>query len=180
VDHRDEATWIAVELSKQGEDRVEDGTLVQVLQRDLESEGHPIFVPAVSYSKAGRRITLHLLEGYVFVASGLPETRYFRLEQKPYINQVMSTRGGPHQMRTLSVIDNDYIESLRDQLRGMVASDIEAGDRVQVLDGRYRTLEGVVVGTYKDMAYVRIKLRALHSIATIPKVFLESISDPGD
>jgi transcription antitermination factor NusG len=177
VDRRDDVTWIAVELSKQGEDRVEEGTLIEVLYRDLEVEQHPVFVPAISYAKGGKRITLHLMEGYVFIASGLPETRYFALERRAYVNQVMSTRGGPHRMRTLSVIDNDYISSLQEQLRDMVASDIEKGTIVRVVNGRYRSLEGVVVGTEQEVAYISIELRSLRVIATVPKVFLESIED---
>lgn len=180
MDQRDDITWIALELSKQGEDRVEDGTLAEVLEQDLDAEGLPLFIPSLSYTKNNKRITLHLMEGYVFVGSGLPETRYFALERKPYINQVMSSHGGLHQMRTLSVIDNSYIEKLRDQLRDMVSSDIDVGDRVQVLKGRYRTLEGDVLGFDGDKAFVSIELRSLKVIATIPKVFLESIEDPLD
>jgi transcription antitermination factor NusG len=177
VDRRDDLTWIAIELSKQGEDRVEDGSLAEVIRHDLGVENHPVFVPAVTYPKGGKRITLHLMEGYVFVATGLPETRYFALENRSYVNQVMSTRTGPHRIRSLSVIDNDYIDTLRIQLRDMVASDIEQNATVRVTKGRYRSLEGRVIGVEGDQAYVEIKLRSLWAIATIPKVFLESIED---
>ena len=175
MDQRDDHTWIAVELSRLGETKVEEGTLDAALRSDLDvHEFHPIFVPAVSYTKAGKRITLHLMEGYVFVASGLPEIRYFSLEKKAYVNQVMSTQGTRFQMRTLSTIDNDYIEKLRSQLRGMIASDLDIGDSVKAVNGRYRSLEGTVVGMEGDLAYVHIAMRSLQVVASIPKVFLES------
>ncbi len=174
MDQRDDLTWIALELSKFGEARVEDGTLARMIQKDMDAEDHPVFVPALSYTKGSRRITLHLMEGYVFVGSGLPEVRYFALENKPYINQVMSTRSGPHRMRVLSVIENDYVKDMRDQLRGMIASDIELGTTVQIINGRYKSLEGTVLGIEGDYAFVYVVMRSLETVATVPKIFLET------
>ena len=175
MDQRDDLTWIALELTKFGEQRVEDGTIAGIIRKDLDAAAdHLVFVPALGYTKGNRRITLHLMEGYVFIAAGLPEVSYFALEKKPYANQVMSTRGGPHQMRALSVIDNDYVTSMRTQLRGMIASDIEMGTKVRMINGRYKSLEGTVLDLEDDYAFVGVELRSLKVIATVPKIFLES------
>lgn len=175
MDRRDDLTWIAIELTRQGEAKVEDGSIIGALRSDLEvGEEHPIFVPSVVYWTGGRQVTLHLMEGYVFVASGLPETRYFNLEKKPYVSQVMSSLGGPHRMRVPSVIPNSNIEDLRSKLRGMVASDIEVGAHVSILDGKYRGLEGRVLELDQEDAFVHVQLRSIKIIATIPRVFLEA------
>ncbi len=175
VDHRDDLTWIAIELTGYGESKVEDGTIVASLRSDLEvGDSFPVFVPSVNYYAGGSRVVLHLMEGYVFVGSGLPETRYFGLENRGYVSQVMSTFGGPHAMRVTSVIPNSQILVLKHQLRGLVSFDIEIGETVQILDGSYRGLEGVVQELDGDNAYVLIELRSIKIIATIPRVFLSS------
>jgi len=170
-------TWIAIELSHLGEQKVEEGTLLESLRSDLGvGSEFPVFIPALTYFKGNKLITLHLMEGYVFVGSGLMEAQYFSLERRPYVTQVMSIPGGPHRIRALSVIPNSRVDELKTQLRQMVSSDLRVNDRVRVLDGTYRSLEGKVVGFNKtrDMAFVHFRLRSLETVATIPMVLLES------
>jgi len=162
-------------LTNQGEAKVEDGSLAASLRSDLDVEDtFPIFIPSMVYKKGGRQVTLHLMEGYAFVASGLPETSYFALEKRPYVSQVMSQVGGPHRMRSPKVISNANILNLRVKLRGLVSSDIEVGAEVVVTDGLYRGLEGSVLGIEGDDAFVIIVMRSLSVIATVPLVFLDS------
>ncbi len=173
VDKRDTQAWVALELTKIGEIKIEDGTLEASLRRDLGGDKkHPIFIPATSYTKGRRRITVHLMEGYIFIGAGLDEVAYFALERQPYIHQVMSTESG-HHLRALYVVPNSHIESLRLQLRKMVVSDVSPGTRVDVVDGTYRGLDGVVGCVEGEFAFVDIKLRSLKVIATIPQIFLE-------
>lgn len=177
MDARDDLTWIAIELSHLGEQKVEDGTIEEDLKKHLGSTSIEVFIPATTYRKGKRSITIHLMEGYVFVSSGLPETTYFALEARAYVNSVMSTRQGPHRMRTLSTIPNAHIEELRNKLREMASSDIESGTPVRVLHGKYKTLEGRVIDVQGDKAIVDIRLRSLRIKAAIPRVFLEQIEE---
>lgn len=173
MDLRDDLTWVVIELTKLGEDMVSEGLLEAALRRDLDLEpSHPVFVPCTVYKREGRTTTLHLMEGYVFVATGIPEIRFFRLERKAYVQQVMSTRTGPHRMRYLSVVSHPHILSLQAQLREMVTSGIPTGARVAIEEGRYRGLDGCVVGLDEDNAFVRITLRSLDVVATVPRIFL--------
>jgi len=176
VDKRDAPTWIILELTPQGETRLEDGTLDQNIRNDLGvDQTFPIFIPATTYHKDNKIITLRLLEGYVFVSSGLPETTYFGLEQKPYIAQVMSSKPGPYKLRVLSTVPNEKIEELKTQLQGMLASNIVMYDKVVAIDGTYKSLEGLVLGIDGDKAFVRINLRSMEVIAAIPLIFLEVV-----
>jgi transcription antitermination factor NusG len=175
MDQRDDLTWVAIELSHLGDTKVQDGTLAHTIKLDLGvNPDFPVFVPATTYKRGARTITLHLLEGYIFVASGLPETSYFALERRPYVAQVMSGNSGPHRIRTLSVITNERIEELRRQLRQMVSQDIREYDKVKVLKGVHRGLEGEVLLVFSDTALVRFKMRSLDQIATVPLAFLDS------
>lgn len=175
ADQRDELTWVALELTHQGEEGVQDGTIVKSLCNELGvAHDFPIFVPAATYPKGQKTITIQLMEGYVFVASGLPDTDYFNLERGPHVHKVLSA-SGPQRIRGIQVITNSHIESLRQQLRQLLSSDIGALDRVQVIDGTYRGLDGVVVGLDGDSAFVEIHMRSLEMVATIPLVFLDTM-----
>ena len=176
MDQRDETTWVAVELTRAGELKVEDGTLAATLLRDLGVEpDHPIFIPSKTYNKGGRTITVHLMEGYCFLASGLPEVDYFKLERKPYVASVISTRSGPHGMRVLSVVTDREVRRLRRQLQAQLASDIEEGNRVKVLRGKFKGLEGEVLSLLdKKHAWVKFQLRSLCRVTPIPRAFLET------
>lgn len=175
MDQRDQLTWVAIELTHLGEQKVEDSTLESSLRADLGvPPEHPIFIPVRVYRKGHKTVVIHLMQGYAFVATGLPETAYFGLEKRPYVNQVMSILGGPHQIRTLSVIPNARVEDLRQKLRAQVSSDIKFGDMVEIIDGPFKALDGKVVGSDDDNAFVEIELRSLKLIATVPFVFLES------
>jgi transcription antitermination factor NusG len=180
VDRRDETTWIAVELTKAGELKIEDGTLASAIRRDLGVEStFPLFIPSTTYKKGGKTITVHLMEGYCFIASGLPEVKYFKLEKQPYVESVMSTVGGPHKMRTLSVIPNRDIEKLKKQLQDQLASDIEENAWVKVVRGKFKGLEGRVLTLLDERhAWVQFELRSLHRVTPIPRVFLETIEPP--
>lgn len=180
VDQRDDLTWIAVELSRYGENRVEDGEIEHLVRQDLGvQDDFPIFIPSATYRKNNRVITLHLMEGYLFVASGLPEVRYFALESKPYVSAIMSTVSGPYKMRTLSVLPNREIQGLQNQLREMVATDIEIGSIVIVSEGRFKKMEGTVLGPDGDNnAFVQMDLRSWSRIASIPRIFLEKQGSP--
>ena len=109
------------------------------------------------------------------MASGLRSTSTWR---EPYVQPGSYPARRPHRIRTLSVIPNEHIESLRRKLREQVSSDINHGDWVTVIDGPYKALEGRVVGGDGENAFVEIRLRSLYLIATTPFVFLESAREP--
>jgi len=180
MDHRDDLTWVAIELSWQGERLVSEGTLEEVLRRDLGIEDtHPVFIPATTYVKNGKTITIHLMEGYVFVGNGLDEVRYFALEQQFYVHSVMSASGGPHRIRVLSVLPNSDIQNLRNQLHAQQAADIEVDTWVRVVRGKFRGLEGKVLRLDGDKhAYVDFRLRSLHRITPLPRAYLEVAEPP--
>jgi len=169
---------VAIELSHAGEEKVQDGTLEEELRSALGvSADFPVFVPAASYIRGHRRVTLLLMEGYAFVASGLPDTKYFELENQPYVAQIMSCKGGRYQMRTVATIPDKTVSDLKLRLRKMVTVEMPLGARVLVQDGPYRNLEGVVCGSEGDNALVEIRLRSLAVITEIPRVLLERLEE---
>jgi transcription antitermination factor NusG len=173
-------TWVALELTKAGEAKAIEGSLADSLRSGLGvQDDYPIFVPYVNYSKGGRRVSIRLIEGYAFAASGLTETRYFALERGPFVSRVMST-SGPHNMRTLQTVADEKIRGMMDQLRSQVSSDIEVGAKVKVIGGNYLHLEGEVVDLMEEKAAVRIRLRSLDVVAWIPKILVDSGSNSSE
>lgn len=172
TDQRDARTWVVVELTRQGEAKAEESLLDSLLREALKVEkDHPIFIPSVSYLNGGRQVTVSLMEGYAFLASGLPEMSYFGLEGSPYVRRVLSSKS-PNGMRALSVIPESRILEMRAQLAQQVSSDITEGMRVTVTDGVYSHLDGEVVQVDGENARVRFLLRSLDLIAPVPRVFL--------
>lgn len=175
-DRRDDQTWVTIELTRAGENALEEGTLGARLRANLGvSEDWPMFMPAATYIREGRRITLHLLEGYVFVGSGLPETTYFAMEtQSPVVRQILSSPG--HRgIRVLSTLPNSAVEGMRNQLREQIATDITVGMAVQITEGTFSPLEGRVLYVEEEDAHVLIELRSIRIIKQLPRVFLEPI-----
>jgi transcription antitermination factor NusG len=180
MDVRDKMTWVALELTKAGEQKAIDSTLTVALRSALGiPDSHLVFVPYASYAKGGRSVSVRLIEGYAFVASGLVETRYFSLERGPFVERVMSTKGA-HNMRVLQTVPDARIRSMMAQLREQVASDLEIGAVVKITGGNYLHLEGVIVDLTDDRAAVRIKLRSLDVVAFLPKVFIDVITEDGE
>ena len=80
MDRRDKKTWVILELTRVGEQKGESGDLEISLHRSLGTKEIDSFVPAATYKKGGRTVTIHLMEGYAFVAYELDETKFFDLE----------------------------------------------------------------------------------------------------
>jgi len=170
-----------VELTPLGEIRVEDDSLARALRADLHvGSDFPVFIPATTYIRGHRRTTIRLLEGYAFVGSGLPDTMYFQLENRSYVERVMSVQTGPYKIRTISTIPNISIESLRKQLQDELGSIVAVGDRIRITEGSYKALEGLVQGRDEENAYIQIELRSMKIVATIPLAFIEPVSDEED
>jgi transcription antitermination factor NusG len=173
-DQRDDITWVVVELGYSGEQKIEDGTLEHTLRSDLGvSSSFPVFVPSVSYRRGSKSTTIHLMQGYAFVASGLDENIYFRLENKSYVSQIIATKT-PNGIRIPNTVSNREVESLRHKLRELLASDLVEGNPVKVVDGMYKNLTGTLICAVGEFAYVHIKLRSIEILATIPVIFIES------
>lgn len=174
ADRRDGTTWVALELTHYGEKLVEEGSLAEDLRRILGvASDWPVFIPARVFTKRGKTVTVHLMVGYAFIATGLDEVAYFRLEQSKLVQEVMATRTS-RGIRVLKVIPDKDIVELRRKLNQEVAADIVPGMKVIVTGGVYCKLEGIVLNTEDDHAIVHFELRSLKVISKVPKIFLET------
>ncbi len=177
-DRRDEQTWVTVELTHSGQQRVEEGLLEDDIVEALDAPWHwPVFVPARTYVRGGRKVTVHLFEGYAFIGTGYEENRYFSLERgrsAKYFKKIMSTdtlRG----IRVLHTVDNSKIEEWRQLLHEEVNNDIQEGMRAVVTEGKLTNLEVLVLDVDGEFANIMLELRSTHCITRVPKYFLDVV-----
>jgi len=175
-DLRDAPTWVVLELTSAGEALAREGGLEKALRDHLGVDSsHPVFVPCVRFTQQERTVSICLMEGYAFVASGLGDSDYVALERDcPYVRSVLSQ---PGRVRTLKVVQQRSIDDMRKQLAEQIASDIEEGMTVVVNDGLYSSLEGEVLLLDGDHAKVMFTMRSLKSVQTIPRAFLSPLED---
>lgn len=172
MDKRDQRGWVAIELTREGESYAEDNTLVDRLRYDLGCEdSHPIFVPCATMYKGDEVVNVHLMEGYCFVACGLSDTAYFRLESTSYVKQVLSTTLPNLWYKIIKVIPNENIRDMQKQLDKLKTKGVTHGDRVKIMNGKYRTMEGKVLDVVGDHADVFFQLRSLQAIVRLPVAF---------
>jgi transcription antitermination factor NusG len=180
LDKRDETTWATLELTKAGEAKAIEGKLSSSLRALLGVDGSfQIFVPYATYTKGGRTVSVRLIEGYAFVATGLPETKYFGLERSPIVAQVFSSR--INGIRVLHTLPNSEVQSMRDRLSKSLNADLEVGSKVRITGGNYRDLNGTVLDLYEKRVAVQIEFRSLTSIAVVPRnlvAFASTVEDP--
>ena len=179
-DRRDEPTWVLLELTPIGQQHAEAGTLEDDLLEYLGAPFHwPVFVPSRTFTRGGRRYTVHLVEGYAFIGSGYEEARYFALEHvgAKLVKQVMSTET-LNGIRVLHTVKNSKVEDWKAMLRDECTSDIKEGANVTINEGKLKDLEAEVLDVDGEYADVLVKLRSAHGIARLPRYFLEVRDTP--
>lgn len=169
--------WVAVELTQEGDLRANDGTLERMIRRDLGlGKDHPVFVPVRRTALADRQVVVSAMDGYVFVGAGLPAGRYFSLEKRAYVEQVLSRYSGSQ--RVPHLIGDADLEPLRGRMAYVEKRpSIRRGSKVEVVSGMLSSLQGVVVEISNGTACVQFSMRTLTRILALPLSLLRSLED---
>jgi transcription antitermination factor NusG len=165
-------TWAVVELTRTGERKVEDGTIAPLLREALMlPPNHPVFVPSRTYTSGGRRVTVHLMEGYVFVGSDGSELPIVFRSNQPYVKRML-TIPTPSGSRVLSVVSDTVVLDMEASLAKHVGEDVSVGSHVTITSGVYAKMEGEVIETsVPNRILVRLRMRSLDAIVEIPRSF---------
>jgi len=166
------ATWAVIELTRLGERRAEEGTLAPLLRDALAlSPNHPVFIPSKTYTTGGRRVTIHLMEGYAFIASDGTELPYLSRAEQPYVKRMLTTPT-PSGSKVLSVVPDRVVLDMEANLAKHVGDDARVGSKVSVTSGLYAKLDGEVVDSAPSgNLVVRFRMRSLDAIVEIPRSF---------
>jgi len=169
-DARDTLSWVTIELAPLGEQKVQEGTLAKLIRHHLEvDQDFQVFIPSARIERNGKNLTVSLMEGYVFVQTGLPESQYLSLNNRAYVSRVLTTptRKG---VRVIQTIPDQHICDLRSKLNALLTTDVVSDTWVRVLGGTYQNLEGRVLSVEEEYVIVLISLRSLEVITRLPKV----------
>jgi len=166
------ATWAVIELTRLGERKAEEGTLAPLLRDALSLQStHHVFIPSKTYTTGGRKVTIHLMEGYAFVASDGADLPHLSRNDQPYVKRMLTTPT-PSGSRVLSVVPDRVVLDMEANLAKHVGDDAKVGSRVSVTSGLYSKLDGEVVdSTPSGNLVVRFRLRSLDAIVEIPRSF---------
>jgi len=143
------------------------------LLRDALSlpQNHPVFVPSKTYTAGGRNVTIHLMEGYAFIASDGADILFPSRSDQPYVKRMLTTPT-PNGSRVLSVVSDKVVLEMEANLSKHVGDDVRVGSRVSVTTGLYSKMEGEVVDcATSGNLVVRFRLRSLDTIVEVPRSF---------
>lgn len=171
-DGRDELTWVVFELTSAGERLAAEGLLEDHLRRLLKLEpSHQVFVPYLPLKCEDRVTLFNVMEGYAFVASGLDDRAYLAApDTSTYVKSALHSKQG--YSRILMTVPDAKVRDLKQRLAEMVAVEIKPNMKVEVSQGPFKGLEGVVAELTPDLAHVFIELRTLRTIRTFPRFAL--------
>ena len=180
-DERDAPTWVVLELTRAGERLIEEGRLDHVLRQYLHCPtDHPIFIPTVVYNADDpySRVVLSATEGYVFIASGLPEPKLFALEELPFVRKVLTSRDPATGMRVCMVVSDKALQHIRDQLSKLVSSTLLPDMEVAITHGHLAGMQGKIVSDdpVSESVDVYIELRSLRLIRRVSKSAVRPLS----
>lgn len=138
---RKRSTWVVMQTSPRGEEEAKLGLLAQRLKDLAEISLEDIYIPIL---RGGSSKATFLIEGYIFVKSGYPSTKYYDLARSVYIDSMISQYDARSDMISQGTI-SDY------DLRKMISEaysrggNYQLGDEVEVTEGDFKGCVGVVL-----------------------------------
>lgn len=156
--------WITVQLTDKGESTLDNEPLIieEAIKKVTSQE---FFIP-VHYSKSKAYDNkIYLFTGYVFVKYAKSETLNFRkfVNTQYFASPLLVNK-------RLHLTPSNEIEKLKKELLKMAQPKIKVGDKVKVIDGKYKNLTAEVTEYYSDTkeADLTVTLKCMNII--VPKV----------
>lgn len=161
--------WVAVELQSRC-DIEPPQVIVRSIQHIMRQFGSvDVFVPATGSSAKDTR---YLVTGYAFIRRNtIPDNAFFKLENTKYVQSVVVR--GP---REIAPVSDTEIRKLQAQTKDFTDQKIMLGDRVKVLVGPFKNIEGNVVDDLDGTVCVHIKLRSTEKFITLPRESLQALT----
>lgn len=165
--------WVAFQLSERGENVIEEEPeLIEKIIKKYVSSNY--FLPLHFNKSKSYENKIFLFRGYVFIEFNEKEIRkYSELAATPYFVGPLLVNG------KFCLIRNDEIKKLKIQLVKITKPVIKVGDKVRVLDGKYKNLKAVVTEYYKKdkEADLSINLKCMNILVPrIPITCLKNLS----
>ncbi len=169
-DKRDHRTWYVIEITAAGERQARQGTLEEYLRKSLDLDpDYPIFVPyTLVRSDDDTAIVHNVLQGYVFIQTGVDERRLREAVRESVALRALISSEVRNAL-VANTVPDEVVQDLKDKLHHMVSKDLKVGGTVEVSQGIYQKMTGVVQSMTEKDAQVLFSLRTLKAIVTIPR-----------
>jgi len=164
--------WVTLQLSEKGEITLEEEPCIieNVIKKLVKGD---YFFPVFYDKKRNYDNKIFLFRGYIFVEYLKENKVYSEISNSPYFV-------GPLMInRRLHLLPDIKIRQMKKQLTKLTRPSIKAGDRVRLLDGKYKSLDATVTEYYKKEkeADLKIELKCMHILVPrVPIVYLKNIN----
>lgn len=166
--------WITLQLTEKGEVVLEDDPkiLEKALRKFFKKE---IFFPVFYNTQRSYDNKIFLFKGYVFI-------EYCELELK-YHTKITNTQyfSGPLKIsKSIHLTPHNEILKLKKQLEKLTKPNVKTGDKVNVIDGKYKNLTAVITEFYEDTqeADLTVELKCLNILVPrVPAICLKKIEE---
>ena len=150
----------------------EEPSIIENLLKRLV--GFTYFLPLYYDKSKNYENKIFLFKGYVFVEHHEKNlTACNKLSQTPYFVGPLLTN------KKIYLLPDDEIKRMKRQMTKLIRPIIKIGDKVKILDGKYKNLEASVTEYYKKekLADLAIELKCMNIIVPkIPIVNLKNLS----
>jgi transcription antitermination factor NusG len=173
-----EQTWVVLMTTYRGEEEAKAGSLSLVISRETGVKIDDVYVPVL---RSGTTRPLFLIEGYIFVRSGYPASKYLDMVRTPYIESLVSQydkKTGLISQGTISDKELKKMISKATELGGKYS----VGDRIEICAGEFKGCEGEIIDTFtlkKEMEEIEMYsvLLVFRSVELILTLDVFSIGD---
>lgn len=168
-------SWVILELSNKGEDEAKNGTLSKILSELGSFSLSDIYIPIVN---VGTKEPLFLIEGYIFIKTGYPSDRYWRLRQTEYIRSIISEIDPKTKMISKGVISDADLKKMIGKTNKK-GGNFKVGEMVYIKQGYFKGLQGEVLQVIinKELTHyvVELKFRSLDLLVKLDCFTIEGI-----
>lgn len=165
--------WVTLQLSDKGENLLEEDPriLEQLLRRYIKS---PLFFPVHYSNSKSYDNKIFLFRGYIFVQFAQNEIpQYSALAATPYFQGPLLAG------KRIHLTPHSEIKELQAQLTRITRPVIKVGDKVLIIDGKYRNLTATITDYYpKDKeADLSVNLKCMNILVPrVPIACLKNVS----
>ena len=165
-----EPTWVVMTTTLKGEDEAKAGCVAKILSSLSGIEIEDIYVPVL---RGGSTKATFLVEGYIFVKSGYPTTRYYDISRSMYIDTMISRYDRKSDMISQGTIRDSELKSMVKEAYNL-GGGYKEGDFVEITDGDFKGCEGEIVTIISEddglngcFYTILLKLRSAEVIVTV-------------
>jgi transcription antitermination factor NusG len=131
--------------SYRGEEEAKVGSLSLTLSRETGIKIDDIYVPIL---RSGTTRPLFLIEGYIFVRSGYPSSKYLDMVRTPFIESLVSQFDKKTGMISQGTVSDKELKSMIAKATKLGGS-YSIGDIVEICSGEFKGCVGEVIEIFK-------------------------------